>query len=221
MGIKFACPHCNEPLNIKAKLAGLRGYCPECQGVIQIPSTDATPPSVSGSSSTSRSAAITANVLSAQPVTGQGSPPSGVSGNAPVANAPTPVAESRPDPIAEAPDSVWYVRPKIGGQFGPASGDLMRRWLTEGRVGHDSLVWRDGWADWLEAERVFPQLSPMPPENTPVAVAASDDMSISKSVSKSVAYKQHRKSQSNRMLALLIVGSIITGILVIVLMFVL
>jgi hypothetical protein len=53
---------------------------------------------------------------------------------------------------------IWYVRPPTGGQFGPAAGDVMRSWLAEGRVSADSLLWREGWRDWLEAGEVFPQL---------------------------------------------------------------
>lgn len=62
------------------------------------------------------------------------------------------------DPLAEAPGSVWYVRPPSGGQFGPASAEVMRNWLDEGRVGSDALVWREGWQDWREAAETFPQL---------------------------------------------------------------
>ncbi len=69
-----------------------------------------------------------------------------------------PAAAESADPIAEAPDMIWYVRPPSGGQFGPASGELMRTWLSEGRVGVESLVWREGWRDWQEAGKVFPKL---------------------------------------------------------------
>ncbi len=62
------------------------------------------------------------------------------------------------DPLAEAGNVVWYVRPPSGGQFGPATSDVMRTWITEGRVSADSLVWREGWSDWQEAGGVFPQL---------------------------------------------------------------
>ena len=62
------------------------------------------------------------------------------------------------DPLAEAPDAVWYVQPLSGGQFGPASNDIMRSWIDEGRVSPDSLVWREGWRDWQEASATFPQL---------------------------------------------------------------
>jgi len=72
------------------------------------------------------------------------------------ASAPSPspsVPES--DPPAQSSDAVWYVRPASGGQFGPATGDVMRAWIAEGRVGSDSLVWREGWRDWQQAGEVF------------------------------------------------------------------
>jgi len=62
------------------------------------------------------------------------------------------------DPISEAPMAIWYVRPAAGGQYGPARGDVMRKWVTEGRVTTDSLVWREGWPDWRPAAKVFPDL---------------------------------------------------------------
>lgn len=62
-----------------------------------------------------------------------------------------------PDPLAEAGNVVWYVRPPTGGQFGPATADIMRNWIAEGRVSADTLVWREGWRDWQEASEVFPQ----------------------------------------------------------------
>lgn len=61
------------------------------------------------------------------------------------------------DPLAENPNMVWYVRPASGGQYGPATAELMRSWLAEGRIGPDTLVWREGWRDWQEASGVFPQ----------------------------------------------------------------
>jgi hypothetical protein len=63
------------------------------------------------------------------------------------------------DPVSEAPHAVWYVRPASGGQFGPAAGDIMRRWISEGRVASDSLVWREGWPEWKSASSIFPGLA--------------------------------------------------------------
>jgi hypothetical protein len=91
----------------------------------------------------------------ATPVTGALPMPGGPSPYAMMPNMPH-------DPIAEAPQAVWYVRPPSGGQFGPARGDIMRKWMGEGRVSADSLVWRDGWADWKPAASVFPALGPAP-----------------------------------------------------------
>jgi hypothetical protein len=54
--------------------------------------------------------------------------------------------------------ATWFVRPPSGGQFGPARGEVMRKWITGGRVTADSLVWREGWTDWLNATEVFPTL---------------------------------------------------------------
>ncbi len=67
--------------------------------------------------------------------------------------------QERPaDPFIEAGDVVWYVRPPSGGQYGPATGKLMRQWLAEGRISPDTLVWREGWRDWQRALAIFPQL---------------------------------------------------------------
>jgi hypothetical protein len=82
------------------------------------------------------------------------------------------------DPIDEAPQAIWYVRPPSGGQYGPARGDIMRKWLGEGRVSPDSLVWREGWNDWRTAAEAFPSLGamvtpPMPVPVTPASYVAS------------------------------------------------
>ncbi len=69
------------------------------------------------------------------------------------------------DPIAESPAAIWYVRPAAGGQFGPAAGDVMRQWLSQRRVGADSMVWREGWPDWKRADQIFPLLFATASEN--------------------------------------------------------
>ncbi len=76
------------------------------------------------------------------------------------------------DPLAEDPQAVWYVRPRSGGQYGPAVADILRDWIREGRVAGDSYVWREGWTDWRPASSVFPQLAGMLSAGAPAAMAA-------------------------------------------------
>jgi hypothetical protein len=78
------------------------------------------------------------------------------------------------DALAESPDASWYVAPPEGGRMGPAKADLMRVWLAEGRVTADSLVWREGWDDWIPASAVFAQVATKKSEPlTPEHVVAS------------------------------------------------
>jgi hypothetical protein len=68
----------------------------------------------------------------------------------------TPTPQTHFDWIADAPEAVWYVRNRAGGQYGPAVGTMMRTWLQEGRVSRECHVWREGWAHWRQANDVFP-----------------------------------------------------------------
>jgi hypothetical protein len=165
MGIKFSCPN-GHKLNVKTFLAGKRAICPKCGARVIVPQHSegeqtspgdsmATDPALTASTSIEIVIDETAAHL-------QASPPTRV-----VVAAPQKPAAA--DAIAEAPGAVWYVRPSTGGQFGPASADVMRSWLDDGRVSATSLVWRAGWADWQSAASVFPQLAsaPEPPGIAP------------------------------------------------------
>jgi hypothetical protein len=95
----------------------------------------------------------------AAPSNGVALPPAAIPRGAAIAALATPsLPPTVADPIAEAPMAIWYVRPPAGGQYGPARGDVMRKWVGEGRVTSDSLVWREGWPDWRPANKVFPDL---------------------------------------------------------------
>ena len=94
---------------------------------------------------------------------------------APVEQAPSaPTTPIGPDPLDEAPNAVWYVRPPGGGQFGPAPGDVMRTWIAEGRVAPEAIVWREGWRDWQEASAMFPQLAPDPTVTSLEKIASAE-----------------------------------------------
>jgi hypothetical protein len=96
------------------------------------------------------------------------------------------------DPITEAPMAIWYVRPPAGGQYGPARGDVMKKWIAEGRVTADSLVWREGWTDWRAANKVFPTLGTALP-----AVPVSDgSLSISDAPRRVILPPRKKKSSA-------------------------
>ena len=74
------------------------------------------------------------------------------------------------DILDEIPHAEWYVRPQTGGEFGPASNDVMRDWLSQGRVGPDSMVWRKDWDSWVQARDVFPDLPMLEDHLTPAGL---------------------------------------------------
>lgn len=131
--------------------------------------------------------------------------------------APTP-AIGRPDPVDEAPDAVWYVRPPSGGQYGPARGEVMRKWMTEGRVSRDSLIWREGWNDWQLAGQVFPTSGlvappPPPPNASNTAYAPSSPLPIT---SRALHQRRQRTSQTLALITvsvLLVLGLILVAVL--------
>jgi len=57
-----------------------------------------------------------------------------------------------------ASEKVWYVRPPGDREYGPATGETMRKWIAECRVTADSLLWQDGWPDWRKAAEIVPTL---------------------------------------------------------------
>jgi hypothetical protein len=130
------------------------------------------------------------------------------------------------DPISQAPNAIWYVRPPSGGQYGPARGDIMRKWVAEGRVSGDSLVWREGFPEWKSASQLFPSLAgvgaPAPaagPPPPPAEVASIP--TVTRTARKLNAYEA-RKNQGNGMaVAILVVLGIICVALIIGLAFVL
>ena len=147
MGIRFFCPN-GHKLNVKSFLAGKRGKCPECDARFLIPLESTN----EYATSTEKLMAVTANALEHSAAPAGNPPPSDRINTGAVPS------DSDNDPIAESPDAVWYVHPKTGGQFGPANGEIMREWIGEGRVAHDSLVWRQGWDHWQNAGKIFSTL---------------------------------------------------------------
>lgn len=164
MGIRFRCPN-GHKLNVKTFQAGMRGVCPYCGAKFTVPAEGTQPPSDQperGEQLDDGKQGEAGNVGQPppQPVAQQttATPPES---QPPTASQP-PTRDKKAalsSPLTEDPDALWYVRPPSGGQFGPADGDAMRDWIKDGRVTADSLVWREGWPDWVEAVTVFPRLA--------------------------------------------------------------
>lgn len=99
----------------------------------------------------SASADVAAAAASPSPVSPSAASSSAASAS-PMPPSPPPVL---PRALQIAAEGKWYVRPPSGGQYGPAATSTMSQWLVENRVGRDSLVWTEGWPEWIVAENAF------------------------------------------------------------------
>jgi hypothetical protein len=147
MGIRFQCPN-GHPLNVKSYLAGRRGICPKCSARFLVPVTSGGP-------------AIPDLEQSKIEQTTQEEPEEPVE---PVVSTIPPARTT----TSEAPDStsLWYVRNDTDQQFGPVETNVIRQWLTEGRVSSHSWVWRTGWPQWKQADQAFATTVHQPPVQT-------------------------------------------------------
>ena len=178
MGIRFRCHQCGHELHVKDFQGGKRSKCPECEIKFRIPSEsaeysiplDASQRNDSTATSKSQGSSIgiametlpaksTLAKPSSPPSSPQSEPEGGAENDAPqeidFVSYPAAIESAQPQAILDAPDATWYVRPPAGGQYGPAPANIFCEWLTEHRVTRDSLVWRDGWPQWLVAGEVF------------------------------------------------------------------
>ena len=207
MGIRFACHGCGKRLNIKNELAGRRGVCPACSVKMRIPLSD------------SETSTPIEEILPFPRASGPAS------------------AEGSPFLSEHEPEATWYVRPPSGGQYGPASTDLLRQWIEEGRVAATSLLWRDGWQQWRTASEALPEMdgqlpgqpvagtfaaASAPPANDPLAAAVSGAPTVTSGVAVAGQAKigSHRRARSFRRVmwigVLSAVAIMLLGVLVVV-----
>jgi hypothetical protein len=173
MGIRFSCHLCNHPLHVKDYQASKRGKCPKCQGAFRVPPKDADfslaidesassiQPANLGkplAPSDSKIVAATAKTKAAAEPKPQvqartKNPPASIPKPAPEANG----HPSMPPSLLPLIDSRWYVRPPSGGQYGPATTQMLMDWIAEKRVTADALLWREGLDSWLSARELVPE----------------------------------------------------------------
>lgn len=139
-----------------------------------------------------------------------------------------PTISAQPQAILEAPGATWYVRPPAGGQYGPAPANVFCGWLTENRVTRDSLVWRDGWPQWLVAGDVFqdyfgpavPQGSVLPATTPQVNAApeteqpAAPEFVAPLSLSDRALAARKRQRKKNYMIMIGVLATISIGLVV-------
>lgn len=183
MGIRLECPN-GHKLHVKSYLAGKRGICPDCGAKFIIPSasqiglaetvenglandetqrpTEELREPIPDNTSEPAAAAPAAQTTTATVVSQEN-----VASAAPAEPVP-PVADVATPPIAQPPETFWFVRPPSGGQFGPVIEDTLKSWIAEGRITEDALLWCNGWPEWKLARDVAEQL-PVPLVAKPVA----------------------------------------------------
>lgn len=173
MGIRFSCHLCNHPLHVKDYQASKRGKCPKCQGAFRVPPKDADfslaiDESASSIKPTNLGKPLSPSDSQIAPPTAKPKaavePKSQVQAKAknPPASLPKPAPEanghpSMPPSLLPLIDSRWYVRPPSGGQYGPATTQMLLDWIAEKRVTADALLWREGLDSWLSARELVPE----------------------------------------------------------------
>jgi hypothetical protein len=195
MGIRFLCPN-GHKLNVKSFLAGKRGICPQCGCKVLIPGeVHPDPVSVAASleNETSSASVSAREPLPVHRTMGNVSTPASAT-SAGIHQPRQEAVAQRTDPIAEAPHAVWLVRPPSGGEYGPATGDVLRTWIEEGRVTPDSLVWREGWPNWQAAGPLFPGLA----AEVPAAASGFPNIvTAAEADSSTTRYRQRTKQRSD------------------------
>ncbi len=237
MGIRFRCHHCQFELHVKDFQGGKRGRCPECSGKFRIPPSDSefslpiddlASTSVSGEASDQEllSSAIlaiessvaltpttelkTAAVQSVPAVREQISNPSTETSHSTENSAGAITLAA----FRESPKSMWHVRPPSGGQYGPANCDTFFQWMVENRVTIDSLVWREGWPEWLVAEHVFNDHFQSSTGNS--KVVTSGIKPAKSAAAPSVAARQLKKKRAEKRYSVMVGALAVVAVLLVI-----
>ncbi len=197
MGIRFRCHHCETELHVKDFQGGKRGRCPECKGKFRVPLSDAehsleADDSVAdaGPVAPATNAATTSQVTTLT-IEKQAARDQSITESSSAPPSKPPSRPAKPRALIDTPQAKWFVRPTSGGQYGPAPSESMWQWLGENRIGRDSLVWCDGWPEWLVADEVFDDFFASSPADESLESAPSSLSAIAASDSSDVSDKQN------------------------------
>lgn len=188
MGIRFFCHHCQSRLNVKFSQAGRPGVCPDCGKTVDVPEESLLPgqPKLPGErfyveeknppEGSSRLIGLDMQVTMVSDELGETvdtkqnhqtpEPPSPVFASSQdngsgifLLDRPSPSPDfGKVDPIATAPEKVWYFRNKEIGERGPLKSKAMQLHVDAGDITAGCMVWREDWETWVAAEEAFPQI---------------------------------------------------------------
>jgi len=137
-----------------------------------------------------------------------------------------------PAALSASLDAKWFVRPPSGGQFGPASPQLLMEWIAERRVTSDSYLWCEGMPQWQAATDLIPELvspdSRKPPASTVDSEQTTtnlvDVLSLEPTgtVASGLVKKKREQKRRQQLTAVILLGAvslILFGVLIYVLLF--
>jgi hypothetical protein len=198
MGIKFYCPN-GHKVNVKSFLAGKKGLCPKCGVRVDIPLES----QIADDAPRERGAAaddelqespepFAANVGSSTALAGmeqgdefssgvdipRANPQRRSSGGDGFNERATVVDDSLLPPGSESNraytgEAVWHVRLANGQQIGPLDDVGLQQWVSEGQLGDNDLIWRNGWPQWQPATAVLSELPQAEQEFEPLGAVAT------------------------------------------------
>ncbi len=223
MGIRFCCHHCQFELHVKDFQKGKRGKCPQCSGKFRIPASDsdfslAIDEAIDGSDKNDTTEqiptdrpvetaeAVLALANSAEIKHSAETTENDMAVDPQIHFPPSMPANVQPSSnslaaLRESPNALWHVRPPSGGQYGPASGEIFFQWIVERRVTGESLVWREGWPEWLVAANVFQEY--FGPTQTPTSAEKISEKNAHQG-SSILAARQLQKKRANKRYTLII-----------------
>ena len=141
-----------------------------------------------------------------------------------------------PAVLSASLDAKWFVRPPSGGQFGPASPQLLMEWIAERRVTSDSFLWCEGMPQWQAATDLIPELvspeSRKPPTSKEVSMQVSEQSTTNVidllsleptgTVASGLVKKKREQKRRQQLTAVILLGAvslILFGVLIYVLLF--
>ena len=151
-------------------------------------------------------------------------------------NVPALSEKEMPTALSAALDAKWFVRPPSGGQFGPASPQLLMEWIAERRVTADSFLWCEGMPQWQAATDLIPELvspeSRKPPTSKEVSMQVSEQSTTNVidllsleptgTVASGLVKKKREQKRRQQLTAVILLGAvslILFGVLIYVLLF--